>query len=464
MAISSISYLNYQSNNINFKGTNLVNVAQKQKKNLKAVFLGLAGLLGYKVIKDNNKDFQITSMQSGKEGVLIDYIDSNGKLNCEFFKQTEKEKMMDFLSENYGIELDKNNTSTESDNKAISIKEDNNGVSVYVGQRGEFIPTFYLTRKETQQKQQSPMITSLREQYIPNIRYRAETTGQQVKTELSQGIKDLISQGIMTQKEAEMFNEIYNLEGEEFARKAYDLIAKSMGLPKYPKLIIDKTQNITDLAHTGEDITIYLESYKRDYGNKAKTELINFIRHELEHYKQSLIIVKQKGENAYKDAYIAGKKYRINDKACLSEGNNKVEKIVKILNEEAAKLGLSIPFENEELLFNQIFEHETPIKTIRTLTKTDWEKLYFSEEELVMADEYLLSTRFYKSFECLPHKYLLSNGRPNNEKIRQNTLASQVMGEIADKGYLYNPLEIAARQAGESLKDKFEIFQETITR
>ena len=69
----------------------------------------------------------------------------------------------------------------ESDNKAISIKEDNNGVSVYVGQRGEFIPTFYLTRKETQQKQQSPMITSLREQYIPNIRNKASIKGHLVR-------------------------------------------------------------------------------------------------------------------------------------------------------------------------------------------------------------------------------------------------------------------------------------------
>ena len=137
MAISSISYLNYQSNNINFKGTNLVNVAQKQKKNLKIVFLGLASLLGYKVIKDNNKDFQITSMQSGKEGVLIDYIDSNGKFQSQFFKQAEREKMMNFLSENYGIELERKNTSIESENEAI------------------------------QQKQQSPMITSMREQYIP---------------------------------------------------------------------------------------------------------------------------------------------------------------------------------------------------------------------------------------------------------------------------------------------------------
>ena len=293
MAISPISYQNYQSNNINFKGTNLVNVAQKQKKNLKAVFLGLAGLLGYKVIKDNNKDFQVTAIGAGKEGILIDYIDSNGKLNFEFFKQTEKEKMMDFLSENYGIELEKNNTSTESDNKAISIKEDNNGVSVYVGQRGEFIPTFYLTKKEPQQKQQSPMITSLREQYIPKIRNRAETTGQQVKTELSQGIKDLISQGIMTQKEAEMFNEIYNLEGEEFATKAYDLIARNMGFKDYPTLRFVPLRPCDLGVCYGAEIAV------NSTRNFSKGELLGVIRHELEHFKQNVEIVKEFGINKF---------------------------------------------------------------------------------------------------------------------------------------------------------------------
>ena len=184
MAISSISYLNYQSNNINFKGTNLVNVAQKQKKNLKIVFLGLASLLGYKVIKDNNKDFQVTSIGAGKNGVLIDYIDSNGKFQSQFFKQAEREKMMDFLSENYGIELERKNTSIESENEAISIKEDNNGVSVYVGKRGKFIPTYYLTKEETQQKQQSPMITSMREQYIPQRTLKPQTP-EAVKKERS---------------------------------------------------------------------------------------------------------------------------------------------------------------------------------------------------------------------------------------------------------------------------------------
>ena len=464
MAISPISYQNYQSNNINFKGTNLVNVAQKQKKNLKAVFLGLAGLLGYKVIKDNNKDFQVTAIGAGKEGILIDYIDSNGKLNFEFFKQTEKEKMMDFLSENYGIELEKNNTSTESDNKAISIKEDNNGVSVYVGQRGEFIPTFYLTRKETQQKQQSSMITSLREQYIPNIRNRAETTGQQVKTELSQGIKDLISQGIMTQKEAEMFNEIYNLEGEEFARKAYDLIAKSMGLPKYPKLVVSLENNGNNLGHAGQDITIFLSGYEKFYGKEnAKAEIINALRHELEHFKQDIIIYLQKGEDAYFEAYQKQKCGDIARKIILRGDNDKVK--YEVLDKEALHYGYS-PKGQKSLdeLCRIAFEHDTPIKILRTMTVQDFEKLHIPEWQLAKADLLLLSLETYTCDGCFPDKFKKPDGTLDYKKIAHDDIAREIMDSIMGLGYLDNFLESQARHAGEKLRDKFKIFQETITR
>ena len=167
MTISSNFHTNYQTNNVNFKGTNLVNVAQKQKKNLKVVFLALAGLLGYKVIKDNNKDFQATYIGAGTRGAVIDYIDSDGELQSQFFAQDDREKMMNFLSENYGVELEKSSTASTSNNQAISIKEDQNGISVSVGQSEKFIPEYDLTKKETQQKQQFPMITSMREQYIP---------------------------------------------------------------------------------------------------------------------------------------------------------------------------------------------------------------------------------------------------------------------------------------------------------
>ena len=294
---------------------------------------------------------------------------------------------------------------------------------------------------------------------------------QQTTKELSQAVRDLVTQGRITQKEAELFNQIHNLESEEFVIKAYELIAKDMGFEKYPKLIINKTSNLPDLAHTGEDITIYLKSYEREFGNNAKEELVNFIRHELEHYEQDLIMVKTKGEEAYKDAYIAGRRYRIADKARLLDGNEVenldrnefYDRIDRVLTEEAEKLGISNPKEvGGDTVLERIFEHETPIKLIRTLTERDWAKLHFTEEELARADEYLLSTRFYKSTGCFPQEYFLPNGEFDLDKIVQNQLADRIYRECLGRGYVNNPLELGAKQAGESLRDKFIAFMEAI--
>ena len=64
--------------------------------------------------------------------------------------------------------------------------------------------------EESLQKPKSPMVTSLREQYIPIIKKNLEITQiNKPQMELSQGVKDLISQGVITQEEAEIFNEIY---------------------------------------------------------------------------------------------------------------------------------------------------------------------------------------------------------------------------------------------------------------
>ena len=299
----------------------------------------------------------------------------------------------------------------------------------------------------------------------------ATETIQQTTKKLSQAVRDLVTQGRMTQKEAELFNEIHNLEGEEFVTKAYELIAKDMGFEKYPRLVINKTPNLPDLAHTGEDITIYLKSYEREYGNNVKEELVNSIRHELEHYKQDLIMVKTKGEEAYKDAYIAGRKFRIADKARLLDGND-VEslgiddfysRIERVLIEDAAKLGINNPKEvGEDTVLERVFEHETPIKLIRTLTERDWAKLHFTEGELVRADEYLLSTRFYKSSGCFPQEYFLPNGEFDLDKIVQNQLADRIFRECLGRGYDNNPLELGAREAGESLRDKLRAFLDAI--
>ena len=213
---------------------------------------------------------------------------------------------------------------------------------------------------------------------------------QQTTKELSQAVKDLVTQGRMTQKEAEIFNEIHNLEGEEFVTKAYELIAKNMNMEKVPKLIVSMEDKGNTLGHTGKDITIYVKGYEKFYGKEhAKEGIIDVIRHELEHYKQDLIVFLQKGDNAMQEAYLEHISRYIQNKAILRGGSG--ENLDAVIREEAERVGSSVRCShgNIDELLRMIYEHDSPINTIRTMTPCDFEKLKLTSEEKAKADEYL---------------------------------------------------------------------------
>ena len=279
---------------------------------------------------------------------------------------------------------------------------------------------------------------------------------QQTTKELSQAVKDLVSQGRITQKEAEMFNEIHNLEGEEFVTKAYELIAKDMGFEKFPKLIVSLENKGNDLGHAGQDITIYLRGYEKFYGKEnAKAEIINSLRHELQHYKQDIIIYTQKGEKAYREAFEERKHWDIVRKATLRN-----YQLGEALNEEAAHYGYTFPKGQGDIneLKRIAFEHDTPIKTIRELTPCDIEKLNLSRGELEKADEFLVGQREYVCAGCFPDRFRKPDKTLDYDKIREDFQAKRIMDSYMGTGYWYNPIEVDAKSAGELLRDKFEAF------
>ena len=281
--------------------------------------------------------------------------------------------------------------------------------------------------------------------------------------ELSQAVKDLVTQGRITQKEAELFNQIHNLEGEEFVTKAYELIAKDMNLEKFPKLNISH-EMLGDIdGHAGKEITIYLDNAIRLYGKDgAKSNIIDILRHELEHYKQDIIIFLQKGEKTYETAFAKQKGKYLVDKALF-----KGVPLEEVLNEEASRYGYNpknrIRDVNE--LYRIMFEHDTPIQTIRTMTPCDIEKLHLTPEKLAKADEYLEGVRNYMTQDRFPKNFFLQNGHYNFEQIRKSGYPErfvQLQKLYLGTGYVNNPIEVGARQAGESLRDKFRAFLEAI--
>lgn len=286
---------------------------------------------------------------------------------------------------------------------------------------------------------------------------------QQTTKELSQAVKDLVSQGRITQKEAEMFNEIHNLEGEEFVTKAYELIAKDMGLEKFPKLNVSHEINGDIDGHAGKEITIYLDNAIRMYGkDDAKSNIIDILRHELEHYKQDIIIFLQKGDKNYETAFTEQKRDYIAQKAAFRGVS-----IKDILNEEAAKYDYNPKNQvgNVEELYKIMFEHDTPIQTIRTMTPCDFEKLHLTPEELAKADEYLESIRSYMTQDRFPENFFLPDGKFNIQEIDNSGLLrlfTELQDSYLGSGYVNNPLEVGARKAGESLRDKFRAFLDAI--
>ena len=114
-------------------------------------------------------------------------------------------------------------------------------------------------------------------------------------------------------------------------------------------------------------------------------------------------------------------------------------------------------------LYRIAFEHDTPIKILRTMTTQDFEKLHIPEWQLAKADLLLLSLETYTCDGCFPDKFKKLDGTLDYKKIARDDIAREIMDSIMGPGYLGNFLESEARHAGEKLRDKFKIFQETIT-
>ena len=291
-------------------------------------------------------------------------------------------------------------------------------------------------------------------------KHYSKDVAQQAVNELTQAAKDLVTQGRITQKEADLFNQIHNLEGEEFVTKAYELIAKDMNLEKVPKLVVSMEDKGSTLGHTGQDITIFIKGYERAYGKEhAKEEIINIIRHELEHYKQDLIVFLQKGERAFQDAHYQHIMRYIENKALLRGASG--EDLAAVIREEAERVGSSVRCgQHMEELYKAIYEHDSPINTIKKMTPCDFEKLNLTQEEKAKADEYLEGLQTYMR-NCFPDNYLV-NGRWNDSVIRGNDVAERLVTSYCNTGYWRNPIEIGARQVGDALRDKFIAFVEAM--
>ena len=305
-----------------------------------------------------------------------------------------------------------------------------------------------------------------------NFANKVSSEGQQATRELSQAVRNLISEGRITTKQAEMFEELKGLEGEEFIIRAYDLVARDMGLVKVPKLNIGHNGHVNLRGHSGKDITIYPDSFSQE--NK-KAEILNTLRHELEHYKQHLIVFLKKGDVAEQKAFADQMNRRIAIQAAIKD----LETTDLQLLEECQRYGftnidtvvhgnagqISVQANGRLVPFSDVikaaYEHDTPIQTIRSITPCEWERMNFSQEELAKADEYLEGIRKYASPGWMPERFFVNGGHFNMQEISENAGALNLCSELKER-YVENIIERDALQAGQSLNERFRLFLDTI--
>lgn len=91
--------------------------------------------------------------------------------------------------------------------------------------------------------------------------------------------QELINNGEMNETYLRIFKDTNKLNGEEFIKAAYNKLADAVGLAKKPELIIKPHQ--ASCKSSFDSIELCLG------GLKTKADQFNFIRHELEHAKQT---------------------------------------------------------------------------------------------------------------------------------------------------------------------------------
>lgn len=305
-----------------------------------------------------------------------------------------------------------------------------------------------------------------------NFANKVSSEGQQVTRDFSQAVKNLINEGRISTKEAEMFDELKGLDGDEFITKAYDLLSRDMGLVKVPKLNIGHDGHITVRGHSGKDITIYPDAFPQD--NK-KAEILDTLRHELEHYKQHLIVFLKKGDVAEQKAFEEQMNRRIAIQAAIKDLKTTDQQLIEechrygftdigtVVHGNAGQMsvqanGRIVPFSD---VIKAAYEHDTPIKTIRSITPCEWERMNFSQEELAKADEYLEGIRKYASSGWMPESFFVEGGHLNQEEILGNAGASNLLSELRER-YVENIIEREAIHSGETLRDKFIEFLRAI--
>lgn len=239
--------------------------------------------------------------------------------------------------------------------------------------------------------------------------------------------QELINNGEMNETYLRIFKDTNKLNGEEFIKAAYNKLADAVGLAKKPELIIKPHQ--ASCKSSFDSIELCLG------GLKTKADQFNFIRHELEHAKQTEMMYRAFGKDALLDAYAqrAITHLKMNPLYCSQEFNtSKFDEIPK------EKLQLFIEKCKSKLVEKTGFLDEIVKEKGKILQNTP---------EYEEAQKYMKAARNYKSPGMLNGINVVSS------------YFEQIMKE-----YKNNLLEANAFREGENIRDMYLKFLKLINK
>ena len=156
-------------------------------------------------------------------------------------------------------------------------------------------------------------------------------------------IKELISNGKLDEKHAEIFKSIEHLEGDDFIKETYNRIAKSMG---YDKLSRPKLEIVSKNSASSTNVRkIQIDKF----GFATKEQQVGAIRHELEHFRQKDIMYRALGKEATLDAMVEPSinKLKYNEQFCVEKLGKKYSELTE-KELQAYRGKLRVEFDNPE--------------------------------------------------------------------------------------------------------------------
>ena len=251
-------------------------------------------------------------------------------------------------------------------------------------------------------------------------------------------IKELISNGKLDEKHAEIFKSIEHLEGDDFIKEAYNRIAKSMGYGRLTRPRLEIISNNSSSATNVRRIQI------DKLGFATKEEQIGVIRHELEHFRQKDIKFRALGKDAYLGAEVEASinKLKYNEKFCMDKFGKKYSELTE-QELQAYRKQLRTELDNPENF------------DILELLLAEKGKISKGSKEYAEAEILLQATKEYISPTAVVNEPLT---RELVRKIKkENPELRKKLEEASDK-YYNNYLETEAKSVENKLKEMYQHF------